>query len=251
MTDAKGRSTYVNADRHPGGGITIVIDDYHTTKIADPEEARLILTGQKDVAKLNSPEDKKQLNIAIVDYLVSSSEDMKSQHRELQQQHLTVLQGLDNKLRENSFKDDLTGLYSRQYFDDTLDREVSRAQRYQSPLSVILLGISNLDQLIENHGQTVVDDALCQMGGALQKLARKSDLPSRYDTNSFAILLPETSSKEASDVSSRLYRDFSMKMRERIPDWIKYRAVSHAVQMYEDDTAETLMKRAASCNLKR
>ncbi|MFH1064708.1 MAG: GGDEF domain-containing protein [Candidatus Woesearchaeota archaeon] len=252
MGDAKGSSAdYVDIEQHSDGGITIVIDGYHKTRIANPEDARLILTGQRNVDSFKTSEDKKQLNVSIVDYLVSSSQEIKRQHSELQSKHLAVMQGLDDKLREsNGFRDSLTGLYSRQYFDETLDRELSRAQRYQSPLAVVMLGISNLDQLIERHGQISGNDVLRKMGEVLKGLARKSDLPARYDANSFAILLPETTAREASDVSSRMYRDFSMKMRSIIPDWIKYRAMSHAVQMYEGDSAEVLMKRATSYKLK-
>jgi len=104
---------------------------------------------------------------------------------------------LRDKLRSQAIRDPLTGLYNRRYMEETLEREIRRAIRHASPVSVIMFDIDHLKQINDKFGHDAGDVVLKILGDLLIKLFRGEDVPCRYGGDEFTIVLPEASVSEA------------------------------------------------------
>ena len=114
------------------------------------------------------------------------------------------LKKANEPLRDMAFKDELTNLYNHRYFQDIMDRELSRAIRYKKPLALMILGIDHLKKITDKHGHPVGDIVLEEVSKAIKNTIRDCDVAARYDGEKFAIVLPETDLKGALIGAQRL-----------------------------------------------
>jgi diguanylate cyclase (GGDEF)-like protein len=103
-----------------------------------------------------------------------------------------------------AFKDGLTNLYNHHYFQDIMDRELSRAIRYKKPLSLLILDLDHSKKINDKHGCPVGDIVLEEVSKAIKNTIRDCDVAARYDGEKFAIVLPETDLKGAVIGAQRL-----------------------------------------------
>jgi diguanylate cyclase (GGDEF)-like protein len=99
--------------------------------------------------------------------------------------------------------DGLTGIANRRSFDIGLERELSRAARNESPLSVVLIDLDHFKLLNDNHGHQLGDEVLRMVGGALAEHCRDFDMAARYGGEEFAVILPGCSDAECHDAAER------------------------------------------------
>ena len=111
--------------------------------------------------------------------------------RELEQAK-SELKKANDKLSELAFRDGLTGLCNHRYFHEQLEKEVSRATRYQRDLALIMFDIDHFKTFNDAYGHLVGDRVLQETATITTKTVRKSDLVARYGGEEFAIILPET-----------------------------------------------------------
>lgn len=101
-------------------------------------------------------------------------------------------------LRARSYVDGLTGIANRRYFDVALDRELRRAQRAKSELSLLLIDIDSFKAYNDHFGHQQGDACLSTVAQALAaKLKRPADVAARYGGEEFAAILPDTSLEQA------------------------------------------------------
>jgi len=105
---------------------------------------------------------------------------------------------------EMSIRDGLTKLYNHQHFYSCLEKEFSRASRYDTPLSLVFFDIDNFKRINDNYGHTHGDMVLGTIGQLTNSIARQSDIPARYGGEEFAIVLPNTPSEGALEMANRL-----------------------------------------------
>ena len=86
--------------------------------------------------------------------------------------------------------DGLTGLANRKEFDAALERELSRAQRTGTSLSLVLVDVDHFKRVNDTHGHQVGDEVLRQVGAGLERLVRREDVAARYGGEEFVVLLP-------------------------------------------------------------
>ncbi len=97
------------------------------------------------------------------------------------------------RLKEFSFKDEVTGLYNRRFFSIRLEEEVSRYRRFNHPVSVVLLDLDGFKAVNDELGHAAGDETLRGMAEILLKHSRGINVICRYGGDEFAILLVETS----------------------------------------------------------
>lgn len=108
-------------------------------------------------------------------------------------------------IKNLSLVDPVTGIFSRRYMDERIHQEIKRAYRYERSLSVILVGINQLEEMVVAHGHYAGDVILKGCADSLIEAVRKDvDWIARYGQDSFAVIMPETDSAGAMIVAKRL-----------------------------------------------
>lgn len=109
-----------------------------------------------------------------------------------------------------STTDSLTGLKNRRAFQETLDSEFARAQRYSLELSFLMIDVDNFKQFNDRFGHPAGDDLLCLIGAAIKKNARLQDTVARYGGEEFCVILPNTGSESVLVIAERIRHAVSM-----------------------------------------
>jgi diguanylate cyclase (GGDEF)-like protein len=99
---------------------------------------------------------------------------------------------LRERLRQQAIRDILTGVFNRRYMEETLERELRRAERNKSPMGVIMLDIDHFKDYNDLFGHAGGDALLHELGGMLKKSIRGADIASRYGGEEFLVVLPDT-----------------------------------------------------------
>jgi diguanylate cyclase (GGDEF)-like protein len=108
------------------------------------------------------------------------------------------------ELEELALRDPLTGLLNRRAFQERLEEEVARAQRYGSELSLLLVDIDHFKRVNDTYGHVVGDVALTHVAHVLAQERRMSDVAARYGGEEFAMLAPHTTRDGALALAERL-----------------------------------------------
>ena len=101
-------------------------------------------------------------------------------------------------------QDPLTGMANRRSFDESLEQELERVNRYGRALSILFIDADRFKAVNDDYGHTAGDDALKELGSVMRDCLRPADLPSRWGGEEFVVLLPETSSVEALRAAERI-----------------------------------------------
>ena len=103
--------------------------------------------------------------------------------------------------------DVLTGLFNRKYLHARLDAEISRAKRYGTDLSCLLIDIDFFKTVNDMYGYDWGDVLLKKVAEMLKALIRKEDILTRYGDEEFLLILPNTSEQQAFIFAERFRRD--------------------------------------------
>jgi diguanylate cyclase (GGDEF)-like protein len=114
------------------------------------------------------------------------------------------LKKANEKLSQMAFCDGLTGLFNHRYFQEQMEKEVSRAARYQRDLGLIMFDIDHFKAINDRYGHPVGDQVLKAVAASVTETIRKSDLAARYGGEEFAIIAPETEIKGLVILAERL-----------------------------------------------
>lgn len=101
------------------------------------------------------------------------------------------------RLREKAAFDELTGVLRRAAGVSAAEREIARARRHGTPLSIAFVDIDGLKQANDKHGHQAGDRMLRALSAALKAGLRSQDVVFRYGGDEFVCLLPETTVRSA------------------------------------------------------
>jgi diguanylate cyclase (GGDEF)-like protein len=108
--------------------------------------------------------------------------------------HLNVfirsIQRSQNRLRKLATRDLLTGLYNRNYFNETIVRDIQKAERNNEKLSFLLIDIDDFKRINDEYGHLHGDGVIKACAGILRNSVRKSDFLCRYGGDEFVIVTP-------------------------------------------------------------
>jgi diguanylate cyclase (GGDEF)-like protein len=103
-----------------------------------------------------------------------------------------------NRILESlAYRDKLTGLMNRRYFDETLSKELSRAEKTRRPLSFMMMDLDNFKQVNDRYGHDTGDVVLREIAAVLMSRIDDSGIVCRYGGEEFCIIFPEKTLAEA------------------------------------------------------
>jgi len=114
-----------------------------------------------------------------------------------------ALRAANADLKRLANTDVLTGLANRRRFMEVLEAEIERSERYDRPLSLVLVDMDHFKQVNDTHGHAGGDQVLRAAAAILRSVCRDVDLAARVGGEEFAILLPETDAPGAETVAER------------------------------------------------
>ncbi len=103
---------------------------------------------------------------------------------------------LRESLRQKSVRDPLTGLFNRRYLEETMERELHRANRAEATIGMIMLDIDHFKDFNDTHGHDAGDSALREVARVLLGHTRGEDIACRIGGEEFAVVLPDASLEE-------------------------------------------------------
>jgi diguanylate cyclase (GGDEF)-like protein/PAS domain S-box-containing protein len=122
------------------------------------------------------------------------------------QLRVAEVERLQAELREQALHDPLTGLHNRRYLNETLDRELLRAERDGECLSLIVADIDHFKQLNDTYGHQAGDIFLVEIARLMKRHARSSDVICRYGGEEFLLVLPGASAATAEQRAEAIRR---------------------------------------------
>jgi len=96
------------------------------------------------------------------------------------------------KLHKKVIRDELTGTLSRLYFEFLIDKEIARAERYQSTFSLLNIDIDNFSFIMDMYGNKAGENILKNVSSVISECIRSTDYLARYYDDKFFVLAPET-----------------------------------------------------------
>ncbi|HLB58482.1 MAG TPA: GGDEF domain-containing protein [Bdellovibrionota bacterium] len=102
--------------------------------------------------------------------------------------------------------DDLTGLYNARYFQEVLEREWKRSERYKSSFSLLFIDLDNFKSVNDRYGHLTGSAILQEVADVLRAGIRNADTLFRYGGDEFTVILPNCSEKDAQVVRDRIHQ---------------------------------------------
>ena len=97
-----------------------------------------------------------------------------------------------------------TGLHNARYFEETMEREVARAGRYDRKLALVVFDLDDFKQINDRLGHLAGNAALAGVADRMRDVLRSADIAARYGGDEFAVILPEAGIDEARKFYDRL-----------------------------------------------
>lgn len=108
------------------------------------------------------------------------------------------------ELQRSAITDSLTGVYNTRFFHEVLARETSRADRYTTPLSLLMLDVDSFKIVNDTFGHVVGNKVLTQVAKILEHIVRNTDFVFRCGGDEFGVVLPGTTLEGAMHVAEKI-----------------------------------------------
>jgi len=148
------------------------------------------------------------------------------------------------ELRAMAFKDPLTGLLNRRAMERALKREIARAQRYASPLSVVFVDLDEFKQVNDQFGHDCGDELLTYTAERLTALTRESDVVARFAGDEFVLILPGIAAREAEAFMKRITAYFAKYPHKKCDNKIAVKLSYGVAEARSGEDHADLLKRA-------
>ncbi len=139
---------------------------------------------------------KVSLRTAICDYFCSI-------HKSLENPKVVEIHVFENTVRASRY-DSLTGLFNRQAFDETLEREINRARRHGLDLTILFFDLDDFKNINDSFGHQAGDEVLKKVAQIMLGEKRSEDVAARYGGEEMIMILPETDKFSALVLGERI-----------------------------------------------
>jgi diguanylate cyclase (GGDEF)-like protein len=112
--------------------------------------------------------------------------------------------GLFAELQRSAITDSLTGVYNTRFFHEILGRETARAERYSTPLALLMIDIDTFKLVNDTFGHVVGNKVLTQIAKTLEHSVRNTDFVFRCGGDEFGVVLPGTDLEGAMHVAEKI-----------------------------------------------
>jgi diguanylate cyclase (GGDEF)-like protein len=183
------------------------------------------------------------LNKNVIGYLAVSGlrEEEKDKFHILGQQFLLGLERalLYKKVQELSITDSLTQIYSRRYFLEKLEEEISRAKKFQLSFAFLMVDIDHFKKINDNYGHLVGDVILKEVAKAIKENVRQIDFMGRYGGEELSIILTETNKQDAGLITERIRQAVESRQIKAYDETLNT-TVSIGVSVYPADATNSM-----------
>lgn len=169
-----------------------------TNLVIEPDEAEQcwqdILEHYGELKEILSR--KVSLRTAICDYFCSI-------HKSLKNPKVVEIHIFEKTVKASRY-DSLTNLFNRQFFDETIEREINRARRHNLDLSVLFFDLDDFKHVNDSFGHLAGDKVLQQVAQIILSEKRSEDIAARYGGEEIVVILPETDKVNAMVLGERI-----------------------------------------------
>ena len=192
------------------------IRSFHFSKILHPEDAPVMINDHEKVIRGEYAPERYTFRLINKEERVIYVE---GNFRRLEEKNevvgiLGVLRDVTEKIKlekellELSITDGLTGLHNQRHFFKELDKEMERAIRQRTPLSLLLFDLDDFKAYNDLNGHLEGDKVLKSVAQPLLRAIRRMDSAYRYGGDEFTVILPGAPKKEAAQVAERIKKSF-------------------------------------------
>lgn len=178
----------------------------------------------------------------------SGTQDVQDLVERLQQEKAELTRS-NTRLLERVSTDPLTNAYSRAHYETKLAENIAEAERYDRPLSLIVVDLDHFKIVNDNYGHAAGDYVLQHFVETVKPATRSTDIFSRYGGEEFALICPETDNVGALILAQKICNivaatEFAY-TEEQGRSFIIPVTASLGVSTYaRGDTSETLFRKA-------
>jgi diguanylate cyclase (GGDEF)-like protein len=147
---------------------------------------------------------------------------------------------LQEKLRDQSNLDPLTGLYNRRYMEETLAARLSDLKKQPGSLSIMMIDVDHFKNFNDNHGHDAGDAILISLSELIRKHVRTFDFACRFGGEEFIVILPRTPKQSAIERAKQLHervRQLRVKHNTVLLDAV---TISIGIATYPEDGEDML-----------
>ena len=144
-----------------------------------------------------------------------------------------ALRDRERRYRELSIIDDLTQLFNSRQFYLQLKIELDRSNRYEQPLTLLMLDLDNFKAFNDAYGHVEGDQVLRRLGKVVKRYLRETDFAYRYGGEEFTVLLPMTTSSDGAVTAERIRTEFQKEHFSPVPDKEVHITVSIGLAQYK------------------
>lgn len=152
---------------------------------------------------------------------------------------ITKMKEMEDQLKLLSQTDQLTQIFNRVKFHDSLTREIHRAKRYDTELALIMFDIDHFKKVNDTYGHDVGDNVLVNLTELVKTCIRETDIFARWGGEEFMLLLPHTTLLNASKLAERIRAAIE---KYNFPTVGTVTSSFGVTQYVNTDTAETFTK---------
>lgn len=150
----------------------------------------------------------------------------------------------EQRYRELSIIDDLTKLYNCRHFFDQLRTEIERADRYEQPLTLLLLDLDNFKEYNDTYGHVEGNHVLSRLGQIVKTCLRQTDSAYRYGGEEFTVILPMTTSTDGTVTAERIRTEFKKEVFPPTADKFVHMTMSIGIAEHKpQENMETFVSR--------